>query len=196
MHVARGKPVGFAKLLLDYGADINATSKDGRTALTTAIIYNNHGVLRLLLDRWFEYTECPRLKGPHLLDLIIDHADIETMTILTNATHLQIHGDNSYVLQKFGTQLRKRHDLTDDVIAAFELLLDAIRESPKRSRKGDIFLNRAVMSSRQDPESLEEEPDSNDEYEDASESLGLVSDDLSMLPRHRPRPTSTGSGLE
>ena len=64
LHAARGKPVSFAKLLLDYGADINATSKDGRTSLTTIIIHNNHSVLHLLLERWFESTECPRLIEP------------------------------------------------------------------------------------------------------------------------------------
>lgn len=89
LHVARGKPVSFAELLLDYGADIKATSKNGLTSLTAAIIFNNHSVLRLLLDRWFEYTECPRLKGHHLLDLVIDYVGIETMSILTTATHLQ-----------------------------------------------------------------------------------------------------------
>lgn len=190
LHVAKGKPVSFAKLLLDYGADINVTSKDGRKALTTVIIYNNHSVLRLLLDRWFEYTECPRLKGPHLLDLVIDHADIETMSILTNATQLQIHGDNSYVLAKFEPQLRKRHDLTEDVVAAFELLLDAIREYPKRSRKGGSLIIRPLMDLNKDPESLEDDFDSIDEYEDARESLGLVSDDLTTLPRYRVRPAS------
>ena len=188
IHVSRSKPVHFAKLLLDYGADINATSKDGRTALTTTIIYNNHSVLRLLLDRWFEYTECPRLKGPHLLDLVIDYADIETMTILTHATHLQIHGDNGYVLEKFISQLRKRHDLTDDMIAAFELLLDAIRETPKKStRKGHHhFMSRhPVRNKEKDVEALLKEEESNDEFEDAQESLGLISDDLGAIRRHR-----------
>ena len=165
------------------------------TALTTTIIYNNHSVLRLLLDRWFEYMECPRLKGPHLLDLVIDHADIETMSILTHATHLQIHGHNSYVLGKFGPQLRKRHDLTEDMVAAFELLLDAIREYPKRLKRGQSCMNQALMDFKKDPESLEDDSDSVDEYEDAPESLGLVSDDLSTLPRHRcPRPTSVPDG--
>ena len=88
LHAARGKPVRFAKLLLDYGADINATSKYGRTPLTTAIIHNNHGVLHLLLERWFGYTECPRLKSPHVLDVTTEHADIETVSILTDAQHL------------------------------------------------------------------------------------------------------------
>lgn len=193
LHVARGKPVSFAKLLLDYGADINATSKDGLTSLTAAIIYNNHDVLHLLLDRWFEYTECPRLKSPHLLDLIIDYADIETMSILTSATHLQIHGDNSYVLEKSAAQLRKRLDLTDDMVVAFEGLLDTIREYPKHSKSREKHAESGLLDLGQDQQSSGEETD---EYEDAQESLSLVSDDLTTLVRHRPRPTMVVSATD
>lgn len=194
LHVARGKPVSFAKLLLDYGADINAMSKDGRTALTTAIIYNNHSVLHLLLDRWFEYTECPRLKGPHLLDLVIDHADIETMTILTTAKHLQIHGDNGYVIGRFSPQLHMRHDLTDAMVAAFERLLDAIREPPKRSMDCQSSEHSGRLSLERLSEPFEEDVESLEEYEDAQESFSLASDDLSTIIRHRQglRPVEAG----
>jgi len=65
-------------LLLEYGTDINVTSEAGRTPLTTAITYNNHSVLRLLLDRWFEYSECPRLKGLQLLEFVAQYADVYT----------------------------------------------------------------------------------------------------------------------
>ena len=51
LQVARGNSASHAMLLLEYRADINVTSKDGQTPLTTAIIYNNHKVLELLLDR-------------------------------------------------------------------------------------------------------------------------------------------------
>ncbi|KAL8928807.1 MAG: hypothetical protein Q9208_001585 [Pyrenodesmia sp. 3 TL-2023] len=67
IHAARKDNANFATLLLEYGADINALSTAGQTPLTTAVIFNSHNVLQLLLDRWFEYSECPRLKGPHLL---------------------------------------------------------------------------------------------------------------------------------
>jgi hypothetical protein len=94
------------------------------------------------------------------------------------------------VLANFGPELRKRHDLTEDVVAAFELLLDAIREYPKRSRKGGSLIIRPLMDLNKDSESLEDDFDSIDEYEDARESLGLVSDDLTTLPRYRVRPAS------
>ena len=193
LHVARGKPVNFAKLLLDYGADINATSKDALTPLTAAIIYNNHDVLRLLLDRWFEYTECPRLKGPHLLDLVVNYADMETMSILTTATHLQIHGDNSYLIENSVARLRKRLDLTDEMEVAFESLLDAMREYPKLSMRHKSLEESELLDMEKDGKSSEEDTD---EYEDAQESLGLVSNDLRTLARHCQKPAMAVSIVE
>jgi ankyrin repeat protein len=90
IHVARTDKADFALLLLEYGADLNATSTLGQTPLTTAIAYNSHGVLQLLLDRWFEYSECPRLKGPHLLQITGLYADIETIDILTTTSHFML----------------------------------------------------------------------------------------------------------
>ncbi|EEP77276.1 predicted protein [Uncinocarpus reesii 1704] len=69
IHAAQTDNSSFAMLLLEYGADINAATDTGSTALTTAITYNSHNVLRLILDRWQEYSSCPRLKGPNLLQL-------------------------------------------------------------------------------------------------------------------------------
>lgn len=181
LHAARGKPVSFAKLLLDYGANINATAKEERTPLTTAIIYNNHDVLHLLLDRWFEYTECPRLKGPHLLDLIVEHADVETMTILTNAKHLQFRRDNDYVVERFAAQLNNRLDLTDAMVAAFKGLLDTISDSPKRSKGIESLRKSKVTDLEKGKGMSEDDTESVDEYEDAQESLGLVSAGSSLL---------------
>ncbi|KAF6220492.1 hypothetical protein HO133_002925 [Letharia lupina] len=177
LHVARGKPVSFAELLLDYGADINPASKNGLTSLTAAIIFNNHSVLRLLLDRWFEYTECPRLKGHHLLEFIIDYADIETI----------------YVPEKSAAQLRKRLDLTDDRVLAFESLLDAIRDYPKLSKYRESLANSGALDLEKDPESNGEDTD---DYEDARGSLSIVSNDLSTLARQPPRPAVVVSAAE
>ena len=185
LHAARSKPVSFAKLLLDYGADINAKSKDGRTPLTTTIIHNNHNVLKLLLERWFEYTECPRLKAPHLLDLVIEHADVETMSILTHAEHLQFRGDSTYVLERFAPHLRKRIGLTDDLVVAFDRLLDAVREGPKHDRSHQSHAHPATPDIERGPEPSDGGSESEEEYEDAQESFGLASDDLTMFSRYQ-----------
>ena len=90
IHASRRDNASFAILLLEYGANINATNSAGQTPLTTAIAYNSHNVLRLLLDRWFEYSECPRLKGPHLIYIVSSNSDIYTMTILRDTDHLKL----------------------------------------------------------------------------------------------------------
>lgn len=54
LHIARGSSATHAMLLLEYGANINATPVSGQIPLTAAIQHNNHAVPRLLLDRMFE----------------------------------------------------------------------------------------------------------------------------------------------
>lgn len=61
--VARTQNVDCARLLLEFGADLNAMSSNGRTPLTTAIIYNNHPVLQLFVNRYYEYVTTMRLSG-------------------------------------------------------------------------------------------------------------------------------------
>lgn len=69
IHASRRNLASFATLLLEYGANINTINTAGQTPLTIAVAYNSHNVLRLLLDCWFEYSEYPRLTGPHLLQI-------------------------------------------------------------------------------------------------------------------------------
>lgn len=67
--VAATQNVECALILLEWGADLNVVSSNGRTPLTTAIIHNNHAVLRLFVDRCYEYITTARLKG-ELNDLV------------------------------------------------------------------------------------------------------------------------------
>ena len=133
IHAARRDNASFATLLLEYGANINATSAAGQTPLTTAVAYNSHNVLRLLLDRWFEYSECPRLTGPHLLQIVALYADIETVHIVTNTDHLHLKYDSSYALGDFVSRLSERSDATEKLILAFEELLSVIKLGPASS---------------------------------------------------------------
>ena len=133
IHAARIDNPSFAMLLLEYGADINATSTLGQTPLTTAIAYNSHEVLQLLLDRWLEYSVCLRLKGPHLLQIAALYADIETINILMTTNHFKLKYDRSYVAGDFATRLRQRS------VTAFDNLINIIDKEPD-SRVGTASL--------------------------------------------------------
>ncbi|KAI9675828.1 MAG: hypothetical protein M1829_003254 [Trizodia sp. TS-e1964] len=116
IHVARTDNVTFAILLLEYGADLNAISTSNQTPLTTAIINNSHNVLSLLLERWDEYSECPRLKGPHLLQIAALYADVYTLKILSRTNHFQINYDKDFLLGDFAERLKGRHDVSDELL--------------------------------------------------------------------------------
>jgi ankyrin repeat protein len=171
LHVARGNSASHAMLLLEYGADINVTSKDGRTALTTAIIYNNHNVLQLLLDRWYEYSECPRLKGPHLLSLVAQYADLQTISILASTSHLKLKFDKDYVLGDFSARLRQRIDVTEKLTEAFEDLVSLISQGSAQSESTESRMESGKLGT-QSPNSPTNSSEGFDEvFEDAQETL-------------------------
>jgi hypothetical protein len=76
--VASMQNVECADILLTYGADPDHTSKNGHSPFTTAIMCNNHAVLKIFLDR----CHASRLKWPQLLPFIAEFADAETISIL------------------------------------------------------------------------------------------------------------------
>ncbi|THC92088.1 hypothetical protein EYZ11_008441 [Aspergillus tanneri] len=165
IHAARTNNASFAMLLLEYGADINAISADGSTPLTTAITYNSHNVLRLILDRWHEYSICPRLKGPHLLQIAALYADFETLRILAATDHFRMKYDKQYTIGDFGNRLRQRPDLTDDLAKAFDDLLGIINHVPSQEESSESLLESGILawfSSRvnSDLEGLGREPNS------------------------------------
>ena len=178
IHASRRDNPSFAVLLLEYGANINAINSAGQTPLTTAVAYNSHNVLRLLLNRWFEYSECPRLTGPHLLQIVALHADLETITILMNTDHLRLKYDSSYGVGDFTIRLNERPDVTEKLIIAFDELMGIIKQGP-------------ALPSHHGTESLMEvglahsdKSDSDTEvFENALESLHLGKDFLQMADR-------------
>ncbi|CAG8018580.1 unnamed protein product [Penicillium salamii] len=186
-HAARTDNASFAMLLLEYGADINAISADGSTPLTTAITYNSHNVLRLILDRWHEYSVCPRLKGPNLLQIAALYADSQTLQILAATDHFRMKYDNQYTLGDFGNRLRQRPDLTDDLALSFDDLLRVINQipEPRRDRfKGFLDcgsfscsisrVNSELTDSQKDPESA---CSADGSFRDALETIPLMADD-------------------
>lgn len=139
IHATRRDLASFAALLLEYGANINAINTAGQTPLTVAVAYNSHNVLRLLLDRWFEYNECPRLTGPHLLQITALHADSETITILMSTDHLRLKYDSAYSIGDFTSRLSERPDADEKLIFAFEELIGIIKQESAVSNHHDAF---------------------------------------------------------
>lgn len=87
-------------------------------------------MLGLIVDRWHEYSDCPRLKGPHLLQVVALYADVETVLILTGMHHLRMRYDKDYALGDFKAHLHQRPDATEKLVIAFNELLHIINASP------------------------------------------------------------------
>ena len=179
IHSARRDNASFAFLLLEGGANINATSVTGETPLTTAIAYNSHNVLQLLLDRWFEYSECPRLKGPNLLQVCALYGDMETMAILAATDHLSLKYDRNYVLGDFRSRLNARTDATNKLAQAFEDLLIVVQQRPPVRHDSDKLMESGLLSPMlSDMREIVESADKSDtegsdqDFESALESLG------------------------
>lgn len=127
IHVARTDNVTFAKILLEFGAHINAMASNGQTALTAAITNNSHSVLQLLLSHWKNYSTCPRISGPNLLRGVAQFGDLETIAIINKADHLRIKFDPLYSTGDFETVLKRRYDVNDDLVAAFDAFMVIVR---------------------------------------------------------------------
>jgi ankyrin repeat protein len=130
IHVARTDNSSFTVLLVESGADINAASKTGSTPLTTAVTHNSQSILRLILEWWNEYTNCPRLKKENLLHIVAQYGDVETLDILTKSDRLRMSYDRHYALSDFTYFLDKRPDLSQEMLLAFNELLNIVNHMP------------------------------------------------------------------
>ncbi|OAL52612.1 hypothetical protein IQ07DRAFT_585764 [Pyrenochaeta sp. DS3sAY3a] len=119
--VARTQNVDCALLLLEFGADLNAVSSTGKTPLATAIIHNNHPVIKLFVDRCYDYMTTLRFESPQILPIIAEHADVETISTLASSHPLKLSLDLSMdSLIKSRAILEQRQDYTEKLSAAFE----------------------------------------------------------------------------
>lgn len=191
IHAARIDNASFALLFLEYDADINATSAMGATPLTTAITHNRHNVLRLILDRWHEYSDCPRLKAPHLLQIAALYAEVETLQVLSNTDHVRGRHDKDYAIGDFSSRLRQRPDLTEKLALAFDELLNVINGCPAPQKCPESLLESGFMPhvlARYDSEVTvvgdkenNSATDSDMSFEDALEKLHVGADDQPLL---------------
>ncbi|KAJ8126735.1 hypothetical protein O1611_g6903 [Lasiodiplodia mahajangana] len=127
IHAARKNKPDFANIMLAHGANINAMASDGQTPLTTAIINNSHDVLGLLLERWEEYSTCPRSIGPSLLRIVAQYADIQTISILQRADYFRLTDDKQQSESHFEDLLKARHDVDEKLLVAFSDFIDKVR---------------------------------------------------------------------
>ena len=173
IHAARRDNASFATLLLEYGANINATSAAEQTPLTTAVTFNSHNVLQLLLDRWFEYSQCPRLTGPHLLQIVALYADVETLAILTATDHLKLKYDRNYLLGDFMSQLNERPDATPKLTQAFTELIAVMEQGCEVHHPQDALHEAGLMPNETINLGESESESSYEEFENAMESIQL-----------------------
>lgn len=145
IHASRTDNVRFAVLLLDYNADLNAANINQQTPLTTAIMYNSHGVLELLLEHWEEFSACPRLKGPNLLETAALYADVETVNLLAETNPFKLEYDAEYSPRDFARCLNERVDVTDELIHAFDELLLILNENPERPRSTESLMEKGLL---------------------------------------------------
>ncbi|KAI8949596.1 ankyrin repeat-containing domain protein [Xylaria longipes] len=145
-HAAKNDDTRLAILLLEYGADINYVSVAGESPLTMSIIHNSHHVLRLLLERWHEYSVCPRLKGPHLLEIAASYADFETLQILADTDHFRHKYDKHFTIGDFRSRLTERPDMSEKLALAFDELLSIINTAPCPLESDPSLLEAAFFS--------------------------------------------------
>ncbi len=194
-HASRTDNVRFAVLLLDYNANLNAANINQQTPLTTAIMYNSHGVLKLFLEHWEEFNAYPRLKGPNLIEITALYADVETVKLLAQTNHFKLIYDANYSLREFAKRLTERIDVTDDLIPAFDELLLVLNDNPEPPRSRESFMEKgffeqpSALATMYETEKIAadarqsrhgyvcaygDDSDEVDEYEDAVEDSNLV----------------------
>ncbi|KAJ8107445.1 hypothetical protein ONZ43_g6730 [Nemania bipapillata] len=155
--------------MLEYGANINAVASDGQTPLTTAIVNNSYDVLAMLLERWSEYSACPRLNGPNLLRVVAQYADTRTIDILKRTDHFRLKYDKGYSEGDFEDLIRTRHDADEKLLAAFDDFINTVRlihiaevqeyKSKRLAKKGCLDVEKGQMA---------DESDNSDEFFDAA----------------------------
>ena len=147
-QVARCNTASHAAVLLDRHADVNARSKDGQTPLILATIYNNHSVLRLLLERSEHHPESPCLEGPNLLKVVAEFADLETMIILISADLSRVCIGKCLAVDDSTIEvMRQGFKCPEEVKSAFRVLVQNFRAQRVKGEDRDATIQRESLLS-------------------------------------------------
>lgn len=105
--------------------------------LATAIMHNNHDVLRMLLDRWFRYTACPKLRNLDVLHVAAEYADAETLRILIVAGHWGLRADERDTRGFLARELmgNRKDENRDELESLFGTLLRVVNGASTRIEK-------------------------------------------------------------
>lgn len=170
IHAARTDNTAFALLLLESNANINAISTAGQTPLTTAVTNNSHRILELLLRRWSDYSNCPRLRGPHLLRTVAQYADLETLAILCKTDHFRLKTDKDYSAGDFELTLRQRYDADEKLEIAFNEFMAMVRHEVSVESQMEKGIAPTLFASGIRLVDIDSDENS-DEYHDAADEI-------------------------
>ena len=118
-----------ANILLSHGADPYDISRNGHSALTMAIIYNNHAVLKAFIER----CDARPGQGLHLLSHIATSADADTMSILAGSDLFKQGEYNADCSENLRDAVQQRTDYDERLNSVFEELLGQVRVLRKPS---------------------------------------------------------------
>ncbi|CAJ2504788.1 Uu.00g121820.m01.CDS01 [Anthostomella pinea] len=169
--VKRGSPLNVAarnakdpllvKKLLDFGAHVDQSSVDGKTALIHAAKNNNASLTMLLLEHGAK-VNATSISGDTPLTTAITHnshggaefaKSIGTLcrlrhnADLANTEHFRSRKDKRYTLGDFKDNLRQRPDVTDKLVLAFDELLSIFNEAPVPGQDPEGLLDAGFFKS-------------------------------------------------
>jgi hypothetical protein len=107
------------------------------------------------------------------------------MSILASASHLKLKYDKDYVLDHVKTRLHERVNVTDELIAAFEALLDVVKQGPEVHHadsltEAGLLAHIESRSEKDEGEESGDDEESDDDFKDAQESFALTSNDIDI----------------
>lgn len=132
---AHGNKAPHARLLLQYGADVNSLDATlGRTSLLLCIYWNHHEAMQVLLEHGAR-ADLPDLRGRSILHYAAEYGDIRTLNVLTEAKLTGVTADavdekGRTAAQLFAIVREQSTTMEESAVAemrvAFQILLSSV----------------------------------------------------------------------